>query len=177
MRWFWLDKFEKFQSGVQSQAIKCITLAEDHMHDHFPYFPVMPHSLALEGIAQTSGLLVCEYYKYKQKVVLAKINKAVFHCLAYPGDTIVYKAVIERIEETGTVSSATAYIRKPDGQEVLFAEVEMMHGILDDSYSDIKQFGASEWRHMMVGLKVYEVGVEADGVTPLQEPEEFKNLD
>ena len=81
MRWYWLDKFEVFQSGVQAQAIKCISLGEDHMHDHFPFYPVMPHSLVLEGIAQTSGLLICEYYKYKEKVVLAKINKAIFHCL------------------------------------------------------------------------------------------------
>lgn len=177
MRWFWLDKFEVFQSGVKAQAIKCITLAEDHMHDHFPFYPVMPHSLVLEGIAQTSGLLICEYYKYKQKVVLAKINKAVFHCLAFPGDTLVYKATVERIDENGTVSSASAYIRKPNGEEVLFAEVEMMHAILDDSYSDKKQFSTRDYRNLMVNMKVYEVGVEADGVTRLAEPEEFKNLD
>ena len=29
----------------------------------------------------------------------------------------------------------------------------------------------------MVNMKVYDIGVEADGVTPLVEPEEFRNLD
>ena len=177
MRWYWLDKFEVFQSGVQAQAIKCVTLAEDHMHDHFPFYPVMPHSLVLEGVAQTSGLLICEYYKYKEKVVLAKINKAIFHCWAFPGDTIVFKAKVERIDENGTVSSANAYIRKPDGEEVLFAEVEMMHAILNASYSDKKQFSTRDYRNLMVNMKVYEIGVEADGVTPLVEPEEFRKLD
>ena len=177
MRWYWLDKFEIFHSGNKAQTVKCITLGEDHMHDHFPLYPVMPHSLVLEGIAQTAGILTCEYYKFKQKVVLAKINKAIFHCLAIPGDTVVYKTQIERIDENGTASTTNAYIRKPDGEEVLFAEVEMMHAILDDSYSDKKQFSLQDYRNLMMILKLYEVGVEADGVTPLAEPEEFKNLD
>ena len=177
MRWYWLDKFEIFHSGVKAQTVKCVTLAEEHLHDHFPFYPVMPHSLVLEGIAQTSGILICEHYKFKQKIVLAKINKAIFHRLAFPGDTLVYKTTLDRIDESGTVSTAHAYIRQPNGEEVPYADIEMMHAILDETYSDKQQFTVQDYRNLMVNLKVYEVGVQEDGVTPLEEPEEFKNLD
>ena len=59
----------------------------------------------------------------------------------------------------------------------LLIQFIMMHGILDDSYSDKKQFSVRDYRNLMVNMKVYDVGVEADGVTRLEEPEEFKNLD
>ena len=36
MRWYWIDRFIEFESGRYAKAIKNISLAEDHLHDHFP---------------------------------------------------------------------------------------------------------------------------------------------
>src|SRR3954468_25013165 len=84
MRWIWIDKFIEFESGKQAKAIKNLTLAEEHLHDHFPGFPVMPNSLIVEGLAQTGGLLVGEYNQFKEKVILAKVPTAKFHFPAIP---------------------------------------------------------------------------------------------
>ena len=51
MRWIWIDKFTAFESGRYAAAIKNVTLAEDHLHDHFPAYPVMPACLMIEGMA------------------------------------------------------------------------------------------------------------------------------
>ena len=48
MRWIWIDKFLEFRSGQFARAIKNLTLAEEHLHDHFPGYPVMPAALILE---------------------------------------------------------------------------------------------------------------------------------
>jgi 3-hydroxyacyl-[acyl-carrier-protein] dehydratase len=69
-------------------ALKNVTLAEEHLHDHFPGFPVMPESLMIEAMAQTSGILVGEAKKFQEKVILAKVKKAVFFDYVRPGDTI-----------------------------------------------------------------------------------------
>ena len=58
MRWIWIDKFIEFNSGTSAKAVKNVSLAEEHLHDHFPGFTVMPNTLILEGLAQTGGLLV-----------------------------------------------------------------------------------------------------------------------
>ncbi len=42
MRWFWIDRFVEFVPGSRAKAVKNVTLAEEHLHDHFPGFPVMP---------------------------------------------------------------------------------------------------------------------------------------
>ena len=48
MRWIWIDRFESFTSGDSAVAVKNVTLAEEHLHDHFPGFPVMPEALMIE---------------------------------------------------------------------------------------------------------------------------------
>ena len=60
MRWFWIDRFIEFEAA-RAKAIKNISLGEEHLHDHFPGYPVMPNTLIVEGMAQTGGLLVCEH--------------------------------------------------------------------------------------------------------------------
>jgi len=56
MRWTWIDRFVSFESGKTATAVKNLSLAEDHLADHFPGFPVMPAPLILEGLAQTGGI-------------------------------------------------------------------------------------------------------------------------
>ena len=56
MRWIWIDKFTEFTSRKSASAIKSATLAEDHMHDVYGDYPIVPHSLIVEGMAQTAGI-------------------------------------------------------------------------------------------------------------------------
>ncbi len=65
--------------GVPQRAVcpgdQELTLAEEHLHDHLPGYPVMPASLIIEGLAQTGGILVGEAGGFAEKVVLAKIPR------------------------------------------------------------------------------------------------------
>ena len=88
MRWIWIDKFLEFRSGEFARAVKNLTLAEEHLHDHFPGYPVMPASLIIEGLAQTGGILVGEAGGFAEKVVLAKIPRAEFFGVACAGDQL-----------------------------------------------------------------------------------------
>ena len=121
MRWIWIDKFIEFKSNERAVAIKNVTLAEEHLHDHFPGFPVMPECLMIESMAQTAGILVGEARKFAEKVILAKIKKCVFFHYVKPGDTIRVEANIESITEeaAGTTGRITR-----DG--VLIAEIDLM---------------------------------------------------
>src|SRR3954466_9960056 len=101
MRWIWIDKFIEFTSRQSATAQKNVTLAEEHLHDLFPVFPIVPHSLIVEGMAQTAGILVGEARNFEEKVILAKIGRATFHRLVRPGDTIVFRATIEQLNEQG----------------------------------------------------------------------------
>jgi len=126
MRWIWIDKFVEFDSGKRAVAIKNVTLAEEHLHDHFPGFPVMPECLMIEAMAQTSGILVGEAKRFKEKVILAKIKKCTFFDYVKPGDTIRLEAKIESI-----APEAASTKGKITRGEKLIAEIDLMFSHID----------------------------------------------
>lgn len=132
MRWIWFDRFEAFESGQRAVAVKNVTLAEDHLHDHFPGFPTMPASLMIEGMAQTAGILVGEARSFAEKVILAKVKRASFHRLVRPGEQIRYEAEIEQL----TDSAATTTGRITSGK-ALVAEVEIVFSHIDRNMSGL----------------------------------------
>ena len=85
MRWIWIDRFTEFTSRQSATAIKNVSLAEEHLHDLYPVFPIVPHSLIVEGMAQTSGILVGEARNFEEKVILAKIGRDRVCALYEPG--------------------------------------------------------------------------------------------
>ena len=133
MRWFWIDRFEVFESGQRAVALKNVSAAEDHLHDHFPGFPIMPMSLMIEGMAQTAGILVGEARDFQEKVILAKVKRAEFFSLVQPGETIRYDARIEQLTE----SAATTAGRITVGDQ-LIGEVEIVFSHIDQNMSGLE---------------------------------------
>jgi 3-hydroxyacyl-[acyl-carrier-protein] dehydratase len=159
MRWFWIDRYTEFESGRQAKAVKNVSLAEEHLHDHFPGAPVMPNSLILEGLAQTGGLLVGEHGGFEQRVVLAKVASARFHRAAVPGDTLVYHTTVDDINPGGAVVSGTSRI----GGE-LQAEVQLFFAHLDQAISGNKWlFDPAGFLAMLRLLGVFDIGRDAEG--------------
>ena len=143
MRWIWIDRFLKFEPGKTAQAIKNVSLAGEHMHDHFPGYPVMPAALIIEGMAQTAGILVCHASGFKEKVVLAKITKATFDDVALPGDTLCHTAVIEQLSEQFAVASGEVTVSRitGDGQTGKprhLADIHLFFSHLDQNMSGKK---------------------------------------
>jgi 3-hydroxyacyl-[acyl-carrier-protein] dehydratase len=134
MRWIWIDKFIEFTSGKSAVSVKNVTLAEEHLHDHFPGFPVMPECLMIEAMAQTAGILVGEAKNFSEKVILAKIKKAVFFDYVRPGDTLRLAANIESI--TDEAASTTGTITCGDKP---IANIDLMFSHIDQNLAG-KQF-------------------------------------
>lgn len=163
MRWYWIDRFLEFESGRYAKAIKNISLAEEHLHDHFANYPMIPNSLVIEGLAQTGGLLVSEYNQFAEKVVLAKLPKAEFYCEAVPGETLTYTATVEYIKPEGAMVTATSH-----KGNVLHAEAEIVFAHLNDPRMG-SLFDPTVFLRMMRLLGAYDVGHAADG-SPLVPP-------
>lgn len=157
MRWFWIDRFTEFQSGQSATAIKNVTLAEDHMHDHFPGFAVMPGSLMLEGMAQTGGILLGEKHHFDHIVILAKVPNVIFHSWVVPGDTLTYHAKLMDDRPEGGSVEVTAHVgdRLVAEAEIIFSHVEQTG---DFKHLDQKNFVFSSGL-----LSVMEVGKAGTG--------------
>lgn len=155
MRWFWVDRFVEFESGKRAVSVKNVSLSEEHMHDHFPSYPIMPTSLMLEGMAQTGGILLGEHSNFEHFVVLAKVPKAQFHEYVLPGETIRYTAQILDFQDAGGVVECKAHV-----EDRLVAESEIIFAYLDASQSSFgESLDQKDIIHMMGGLlEIMEVG-------------------
>jgi len=133
VRWIWIDKFVEFESGRRAVAIKNVTLAEEHLHDHFPSFPIMPECLMIEAMAQTAGILVGQARDFQEKVVLAKISKVVFFDFVRPGDSIRLEAQIDMI--ASEAASTKGRITRGDQ---LIAEIDLLFSHIDQNLAGKK---------------------------------------
>lgn len=126
MRWIFVDRFLELKKGRYAKAIKNVSMGEDHIHDHFPSFPVMPNSLIIEALAQTGGVLAGYNHDFKNLVVLAKIEKATFHEMATPGDQLLLEAEIIEDREEGCRVAGRASVngRKLADVSILFANLD-----------------------------------------------------
>ena len=126
MRWIWIDRFEEFSPGVSAVAVKNVSLAEEHLHDHWEDFPVMPVSLMIEGMAQTSGILVGQARDFREKVILAKISKAEISEPVVPGDQLKYHTEIVTITDQAASTHGTVSKNgKPIGTiDLMFSHID-----------------------------------------------------
>lgn len=132
MRWVWIDRFTQFESGRQATAIKNVSLAEEHLHDHFPGYPVVPASLMIEGMAQTAGILVGEARQFREKVILAKVKQARFEREVRPGDQLTYEATIEHVDEA---AAHTVGVVRCNGDVI--GQVDIVFSHIDQNMSGL----------------------------------------
>ena len=149
MRWIWIDRFVEFESGKSARAVKNLSLAEDVFAEHFPGWPVMPAALMLEGLAQAGGILVGEANDFREKVVLAKVPRVVFHREMLAGEQLVYEVEVQHLRPEGAAVAGRVTV----GGEVT-AEAEIFFAHLDQARSR-QLFGehnfvfSGEMRHLL----------------------------
>lgn len=140
MRWMWIDRIVELHKSARCVAVKNVSLAEEHLHDHFPGTPVMPAPLIIEGMAQTAGILVGHARDFREKVILAKIGKAIFNRDIVPGQTLRYTATLDRIDDSGASTTGEVHVldnvaAARDGQTAAWQPV----GTIELMFSHIDQ--------------------------------------
>jgi 3-hydroxyacyl-[acyl-carrier-protein] dehydratase len=139
MRWIWIDRILELERGQRCVAIKNVSAAEEVLHDNFPRQPLMPHTLIIEGMAQTAGIMVGHAGDFREKVILAKITRATFTAVAPPGYTIRHTATIERINEAGASTAGVTELLDPaTGEARPLATIDLMFSHIDQNRSGLQ---------------------------------------
>jgi 3-hydroxyacyl-[acyl-carrier-protein] dehydratase len=153
MRWMWIDRIVELTPRQRLVAIKNISLAEDHLHDHFPAqsphdgqpgrgaIPVMPMSLIIEGMAQTAGILVGHAEGFREKVILAKVGLAELERDATPGTTLRYTATIVQMDRQGASTQGTVELldhSRPEDGFVQVGRIDLMFSHIDQNMAGLE---------------------------------------
>jgi 3-hydroxyacyl-[acyl-carrier-protein] dehydratase len=116
MRFTFVDKVIELHPGEKITTIKCLSLAEEYLADHFPRFPVMPGVLMLEALTHASAWLIRASEDFAHSMVLLKEARNVkFANFVAPGQVLTVTAEIIKQDErevqlktSGVVGAGTA---------------------------------------------------------------------
>ena len=116
MRFSQLDRIIALEKGKSITAVKCLSLSEEYLEDHFPRFPVMPGVLMLETLFQACMWLVRATNEFQHSsVVLQEAKSMKFQGFVQPGDSLLVvaevksiKGSITNLKVTGTVNDRSA---------------------------------------------------------------------
>lgn len=140
MRFFLIDRINKWQVGTAAEATKNVALSEDFFDDHFPRRPVMPGVLIIEGMAQLSGLLLeatlKEKYDRDAKAILTVLERTKFREPIRPGDSLTYMTRVVSVNTNGAKVTAQA---SRNGQVVATTGMVFAFKYIDDPMLEAKR--------------------------------------
>jgi 3-hydroxyacyl-[acyl-carrier-protein] dehydratase len=102
MRFTLIDRIIELKPGQRITAIKSLSMAEEYLADHFPYFPVMPGVLMLEAMVQAGAWLVRYNEDFTHSIIVLK-----------EAANVKYAQFLQ----PGQIMTVTAEILKPGDRE------------------------------------------------------------
>lgn len=97
-----VDRIVSLEPGRSARALKCVSLRDEALGEHFPGNPVLPGVFLLEALAQTAGVLLWKSTGEQRLAVMASIDRARFLSFARPGDALQLDVEIE--EHAGDIA-------------------------------------------------------------------------
>jgi len=149
MHWLWIDRIVELVPKQRIVALKNVSIAEDHLHDHFPAdpargrdaSPLMPGSLIVEGMAQSAGILVGHAGDFREKVVLGKVNRVELDRDVPPGFTLRYTATMQQFDRAGASTLGVVELIDPahPGEPATeIGRVDLMFSHIDQNMAGIE---------------------------------------
>ncbi|MBT4791803.1 MAG: beta-hydroxyacyl-ACP dehydratase [Halobacteriovoraceae bacterium] len=131
MRFYLLDRVTQIDLGHTISGLKCWSMTEEYLEQHFPGFPVIPGVLVTESMAQLLGILIEKTYHKNYPntdgvyAVLTIIHKAKFKKFLIPGDQARLEAKMTSIDKNMASGTVKVYV----GDE-LFNQAELTFGLI-----------------------------------------------
>jgi len=120
-----IDRIVSLEEGRRLTAVKCVSLAEEYLGDHFPTFPVLPGVLLLEGLVESAAWLVRKTEGFAHSMILlAEARNVKYRSFLPPGSQIQYTVEARAIEES---VSSFAGCGVADGEKIVEARFGLRH--------------------------------------------------
>lgn len=107
-----IDRIIDLELGKRVVAMKNVTINEQFFQGHFPDTPIMPGTLIIEAMAQTSTFLFYDPNNTNQKLnfYLGIVKDVRFLKAVFPGDQLKIEAQSVRLAEDSAYVKAVATV-------------------------------------------------------------------
>lgn len=115
MRYYLIDRVTSIEVGQRATGVKCVTLTDEVVHDHFPDYPVLPGALILEGASQLAGFLLEVTFNADddgplRRALLMQVKDARFYEVSTPGDRLEFTVEVDSLLDAAARVRATVEI-------------------------------------------------------------------
>jgi|WetSurMetagenome_2_1015567.scaffolds.fasta_scaffold00031_13 3-hydroxyacyl-[acyl-carrier-protein] dehydratase len=125
-----IDRIAEYEEGVRIVCVKNVTVNEEFFSGHFSENPVMPWSLVMEAMAQTSGLLLGKDCK---GAFIAGMNRFNIHGNISAGDSVYITAT-----NRGVIGPVHRFVVKAEVGGKIMIDGELILTEIDDTvYSQL----------------------------------------
>lgn len=127
MRYLHVDRITELTPD-RARGVKCVSLSDDALADHFTGWPIYPGALVLEAMAQLAGAMLDHAVAAElATAMLVGVDRARFRRQVVPGDQLALEADVEQRVEDGVRVRAAALV---EGERV--AEAVLSYVIARD---------------------------------------------
>jgi 3-hydroxyacyl-[acyl-carrier-protein] dehydratase len=100
MQYTFVDRVVELEPGVKITTVKCLSLGEEYLADHFPRFPVMPGVLMVQAMTDAAALLIAASEDCAHSMITLKEARNVrFAGFVQPGRVLTVRAEIVKFDE------------------------------------------------------------------------------
>jgi 3-hydroxyacyl-[acyl-carrier-protein] dehydratase len=100
MQFTFVDRVLQLQPGVKVTTLKCLSLGEEYLADHFPRFPVMPGVLMLQAMTDAGALLIAATEDFAHSMITLKEARNLrFADFVQPGRVLTVTAEIHKFDD------------------------------------------------------------------------------
>jgi 3-hydroxyacyl-[acyl-carrier-protein] dehydratase len=130
VRFLLFDRVLRLESGRSIEAVKCFSIQDEHLREHFPRKPVVPAPLVLEAMLQTLGWLVIRTHEFRVLPFFSMLEGCELPAALGPGVSLRIEGTLLSTNPKGSLGSVVA---REDGKTVAsLARVLYGHHPADD---------------------------------------------
>lgn len=134
MKFNLVDKIEHL-SDERIVAVKCVSLAEEYLADHFPSFPVLPGVMMLEALTQSAGWLLHQRTNFRcSMAVLREARNVKYGQFVAPGESLRVEIDLVKQTDGGATFKANGTV---DGAQAVQARLEIAYFNLAEKNSEL----------------------------------------
>ncbi|MDA1193644.1 MAG: hypothetical protein O2894_00510 [Planctomycetota bacterium] len=126
MRFLLFDRVTHFEPGRRIEGVKCITLADEALKEHFPRRALYPASLVLESMLQLTAWTAIAGHNYGVSLVLSVLEDVALPADLAPGTTLKIVGELRGTNPKGSMASAYCEVdgvRVASAGRILYAHV------------------------------------------------------
>ncbi len=168
MRFNFVDRILAIEPGSKITTVKCLSMAEEYLADHFPRFPVMPGVLMLEAMTEAGAWLVRVTEDFSHSIVTLKEARNVrFADFVQPGRVLTVNAEILKADDEAVQVKTQGLVA---GRVAVSGRLSIERYNLSDSRADMTgtdEYLKQSFRAQFTQIYQPDIDADATGGSPL----------